>query len=170
LCEPPANPEGKAELTTAVITWEEPEIDGILLGYNIYRDENFETPLNGEELLAELTYSDEGLENGKYIYHVGAVYEHCDEALTEGIEVEIDVLNINEINNDVSIYPNPTSGTVTIVAANFARVEIYNTIGQLVETKTVKSFDVSTYHIGIYFFKIYDAHNNSVTKRVMVTK
>jgi hypothetical protein len=170
-CDAPTNFAGEANLYTAILTWEEPEnIDGVFLGYNIYRDENFETPLNGEELLAELTYSDEELENGRYIYHVAAVYEHCDEAMTEGVEVEIDVQSITELANNVSIYPNPTSGTVTIVAANFARVEIYNTVGQLVETKTVKSFDVSTYNTGVYFFKVYDANNNSVTKRVMVAK
>ena len=79
-------------------------------------------------------------------------------------------LQVETDDDDVSIYPNPTSGTVTIVAANFARVEIYNTIGQLVETKTVEKFDVSTYSVGVYFFKVYDTNNNSVTKRVMVAK
>jgi len=79
-------------------------------------------------------------------------------------------IGINELTNNVAIYPNPTNGTINIEAANFAKVEVYNTIGQLVETKTVPTFDVSSYNTGVYFFKVYDNDNNSVTKRVMVTK
>jgi hypothetical protein len=59
---------------------------------------------------------------------------------------------------------------ITIKANDFSRVEIYNTVGQLVETRTISKFDVSSYNTGIYFFKVYDNNNNSVTKRVMVTK
>ena len=77
---------------------------------------------------------------------------------------------INELTNSVAIYPNPANGTVTIDAKDFAKVEVYNTVGQLVETKTVNSVDVSNYNTGVYFFKVYDNNNNNVTKRVMVTK
>ena len=77
---------------------------------------------------------------------------------------------INELSNSVAIYPNPTSGTITITADNFSKVEIYNTVGQLIETKTVDTFDIASYNTGIYFFKVYDVYNNNVTKRVMVAK
>jgi len=79
---------------------------------------------------------------------------------------------INELSNSIAIFPNPTNGTIniTVANANFAKVEVYNTVGQLIETKTVNTFDVSSYNTGIYFFKVYDNDNNSVTKRVMVTK
>jgi hypothetical protein len=165
-CEAPTELEGTAEQHTAILTWAEPEnIDDELLGYNIYRDgEKINTTL-----ITELGYNDEDLENGEYIYQVSAKYENCEE-LTEGITVTIDATNINKLANDVTIYPNPTSGTITITAASFVKVEIYNTVGQLVETKNVKTFDVSTYNTGIYFFKVYDTNNNSVTKRVMVTR
>jgi len=79
---------------------------------------------------------------------------------------------IAELANSVAIYPNPTTGMITITADNFtfAKVEIYNTVGQLVDTKTVNKFDISSYSTGVYLFKVYDEYNNSVTKRVMVTK
>ena len=77
---------------------------------------------------------------------------------------------INELADHVAIYPNPTTGVITIEVADFLKVEIYNTIGQLIETKTVDTFDISSYNTGIYFFKVYNTNNNSVTKRVMVTK
>jgi len=79
-------------------------------------------------------------------------------------------VGIIELANDVSIYPNPVSEMVTIDVDNFLKVEVYNTVGQLIETQTVQRFDVSNYNTGIYFFKVFDANNNSVTKRVMVAK
>jgi len=81
-----------------------------------------------------------------------------------------DCVGINEHAINVAIFPNPSNSTVTIQVANFAKVEVYNTIGQLVETRTISTVDVSTYNVGIYFFKVYDTNNNNVTKRVMVTK
>lgn len=77
---------------------------------------------------------------------------------------------INELADPVAIYPNPATGMITIEVAGFSKVEIYNPIGQWIETKTVNTFDVSSYNTGIYFFKVFDSNNNSVTKRVMVAK
>ena len=166
-CEAPTNFVGTDNHDVAVLTWDEPEnIDGTLLGYNVYRDG---VRLNASPL-AELGYNDEGLEDGAYNYQVAAVYEHCNEARTEILGVIINILSINELNNTVTIYPNPTSGAITIESANFAKVEIYNTLGQLVETKTVNTFNVSNYSSGVYFFKVFDANNNSVVKRAMVIK
>ena len=166
-CEAPTNFVGTDNYDIAVLTWDVPEnIDGTLVGYNVYR--------NGVRLnaspLAELGYNDEGLEDGTYNYQVSAVYEHCNEARTEILGVIINILGINELNNTVTIYPNPTSGTISIESANFVKVEIYNTLGQLVETKNVNTFDVSHYSSGVYFFKVYDVNNNSVIKRAMVVK
>jgi hypothetical protein len=78
--------------------------------------------------------------------------------------------SINELANNVIIYPNPTTGKITVDVPGFAKVEIYNTVGQLVETKTVNTFDISSYNTGIYFFRIYDINNNTVTKRIMVAR
>ena len=77
---------------------------------------------------------------------------------------------VEELANSIAIFPNPSNSTVNIQATDFAKVEVYNTVGQLIETRTVNIVDVSTYNTGIYFFKVYDNNNNSVTKRVMVTK
>jgi len=77
---------------------------------------------------------------------------------------------ISELANSIAIFPNPANSTVTITATDFAKVEVYNTVGQLVETRTVNTVDVSSYNAGIYFFKVYDSNNNNVTKRIMVTK
>jgi hypothetical protein len=55
-------------------------------------------------------------------------------------------------------------------AANFSKVEIYNTVGQLLQVATTKIVDLSSYHSGVYFFKMFNATGNSVTKRVAVVR
>ena len=93
---------------------------------------------------------------------------------TESDEISVsasaDCVGISELANSVFIYPNPTSGMVTITAKDFAKVEVYNTIGQLIETTTDNVVDVSSCNTGIYFFKVYDVNGNSVTQRVMVAR
>jgi len=129
----------------------------------------------GYKVNGELVTTNEYVENGTFENgetYTWTIITVCDEYESEAVPVtgEADCVGINELANTVAIFPNPANGTITIKAANFAKVEVYNTVGQLVETKTVDSFDVSTYSVGVYFFKVYDANNNSVTKRVMVTK
>jgi hypothetical protein len=86
LCETPVNPNGVAELNTAIITWEEPDMDGTLINYNIYRDGE----KIGETLPNIRTYSDKDLAYGTYIYQVSASYGHCEESdKTESVSVKI---------------------------------------------------------------------------------
>ena len=156
-CDDATNIEVEITCELATITWA--PVDGAT-GYKV----------NGEAVEGT-TYTEEGeFEKGEtYTWTIVTV---CASGESEGVEVsgETDCVGINEMSNTVAIFPNPTSGMITIKATNFAKVEVYNTVGQLVETKTATTFDVSTYSTGVYFFKVYDANNNSVTKRVMVTK
>jgi hypothetical protein len=147
----------------ATLTWTAAE-DMTDATYNVYRD--------GEiiaEDIAATEYVDEDIESGvEYTWTVETV---CEDGEAEGVDVTGECpVGIKELANSVAIFPNPTNSTINIIAKDFVKVEIYNTVGQLVETKTVKTFDVSNYNTGVYFFKVYDAHNNSVTKRVMVTR
>jgi hypothetical protein len=134
-------------------------------GYEIRRD----NILLGTVTTPAFTESAE-FEHGKsYIWKIKTI---CNE--TESTEVSAsataDCTGINELANRIAIFPNPSNTSVTINAKEFSKVEIYNPIGQLIETVNVNSVDVSHYDSGIYFFKIYDIHNNSVTKRVMVAR
>jgi len=125
-----------------------------------------------EKIVTASPYTEESeFENGvTYTWTITTVCTTGKES--EGVIAETKAIcvGINELANNVSIYPNPVSGMVTIDVDNFLKVEIYNTVGQLIETQTVQKFDVSTYSTGVYFFKVFDANNNSVTKRVMVAK
>jgi hypothetical protein len=149
-----------ADCAKATITWI--AVTGAK-EYEVTRDGNTTT------VTAPSYTEDAEFEEGKtYEWEIVTV---CAENKSDAVKVTAECLSgINELSNSVAIYPNPSNSMVTITAANFAKVEIYNTVGQLVETKTVNTVDVSSYNTGIYFFKVYDGNNNSVTKRIMVTK
>ena len=129
------------------------------------------TGANGTETVTTATYTEEGtFEHG--VEYTWTIVTVCNDGESTGVEVKgiADCVGIHELANNVAIFPNPTTGNITITAKDFSKVEVYNTVGQLIETRTISKFDVSSYNTGIYFFKVYDNNNNSVTKRVMVTK
>ena len=165
-CNPATNlkvvfPESGA--CAATLTWTA-AVDMPDAEYNIYRGDTKIKTIKGTE------YVDNDIEASvEYTWTVKTV---CTNGEATGVNVKglCDRPAINELTNSVAIFPNPTSGMITIDAKDFAKVEVYNTVGQLVETRTINKFDVSSYNTGVYFFKVYDTNNNSVTKRVMVTK
>ena len=153
----------KAEVgCTATITWTAVED---AKEYKVTRGGNTVT-------VTEPTYTDEGtfVDGESYTWEIVTVCKDNGESAKVEVTGVANCNSINELTNSVAIFPNPTTGNITITAKDFSKVEVYNTVGQLVETRTITKFDVSSYNTGIYFFKVYDNNNNSVTKRVMVTK
>ena len=164
---PPCNPvtdlnvDIAADACIAVLTWTA-AADMPDATYNVYRD--------GTQIASDVTETEyeDYAEDG---FHTWTVKTICENGEATGVDVTgICGTGINELTNNVTIYPNPAANTVTIELKDFAKVEIYNTVGHLIETKTVNVVDLSSYNTGIYFFKVYDVYNNSVTKRVMVAR
>ena len=63
------------------------------------------------------------------------------------------VTNIpNNINNNLNVYPNPTTGIVYIETESL--VKIYNVQGILLKETFGKEVDLSTYSQGFYFLQI----------------
>lgn len=82
--------------------------------------------------------------------------------------------SVNEDSNiAVSVYPNPAQGVITIEASNLQRIEVYNFLGQLVESRQsegdVLECDLSGHEAGIYLIRMETA-SGIVTKRVVLTK
>ena len=67
-----------------------------------------------------------------------------------------------------NVYPNPTTGMVTVEGENIAAIAIYSTTGQLINVVTTTTVDMSVYGAGVYFLNIIDNANNSTVTRVVV--
>ena len=175
LCEKPTALLGVADTNNAVITWNEPEtIDGILTGYNIYRDNNKIETTSG----SVKEFVDKNLDKGTYIYQVSATYLHCAESeLTEGVSVEITTNVIRELQTTFSnIYPNPASGIVNIEGAELNFIEIYDVVGRKLTSnhQIISSsqhlINISHLQAGIYYIKLYMKENQIDIKRLVIVK
>ena len=67
-----------------------------------------------------------------------------------------------------NVYPNPTTGMVTVDGENIAAIAIYNATGQLINVVTTTTVDMSAFGTGVYFLDIIDSANNSTVTRVVV--
>ena len=67
-----------------------------------------------------------------------------------------------------SVYPNPTSGMVTVEGENISAIAIYSAAGQLINIVRDTTIDMSSYGAGVYFLSIIDNANNTTVQRVVV--
>jgi hypothetical protein len=83
---------------------------------------------------------------------------------------------VNESVNStaVSLYPNPNNGSFTIEAASTVVIEVRNTIGQVVMSKTVNTgrsnLEIENAVAGVYYMTAVDANGNRTTQRIVVAK
>ena len=52
------------------------------------------------------------------------------------------------------MYPNPTSGKLTIDAKNYEDVEVYDTSGRLIIKSALKTIDLEEQSKGLYLLKV----------------
>jgi putative ubiquitin-RnfH superfamily antitoxin RatB of RatAB toxin-antitoxin module len=154
-----------ATCSSATISWTAPAGTG--LKYKVV-DENGVTLVNDyTQTTYTYTATFENEKNYKW-----DIYTICTTGVSEKVTVSAvaDCTGAIELVNSITIYPNPSSTTVTINTKDFSKVEVYNTVGQLVEINNTGTVEVSSYNTGIYFFKVYTINNQSVIKRVVVSK
>jgi hypothetical protein len=72
--------------------------------------------------------------------------------------VSVGISESNLVATDYSIYPNPTTGEVSILSKNYTNnltINVYNAIGQLIQTKNnANSLNLSNELAGIYFIEL----------------
>lgn len=75
---------------------------------------------------------------------------------------------VNELEETLKIYPNPTSGILNIQGEDMKSIEVYNTIGQCVMTQEVNGNDIQlnteSLNNGIYFLRV-RANDGAVLNR-----
>ena len=129
------------------------------------------------------SYVDNDIQNVDQFYKVTAVNTipgdaTCESAFAmaaDGIHdyVYAQTLNVNEMDQKVSVYPNPTNGILNIKADGMKRIVVMNTLGQVVYDVTADTeailLDLSQYGAGMYMIRI-DMEFGTVIKKVSVTK
>ena len=101
-----------------------------------------------------------------YMDIVSANKEANQVAWYKGIE-ELSVIKNTLI--DFSVYPSPTTGLLNVNSeTTIIQIEIYNLLGQLVESNTNQNtIDISNVSQGVYFIKAKDEYGNIGTKKVV---
>ncbi len=149
----------------AHLSWDRAEYEFTLDRFEIYRsvddiDYELVKRIVNTPSIAHYECNDEVETPGLYYYRIIAFYQNecqSDYLLTK-VEV-IDYTSVNEENADnVSIYPNPTSGKVNIQADAMRQVSVVNMTGQVVLMQHVDNDDViidmSIFVNGMYLVNI----------------
>ncbi len=80
--------------------------------------------------------------------------------------------NNSFLSENISVYPNPTTGSLNIEAENASKVQVVSLLGQLVKEEELKienkKIDISTLQNGVYFLKVYD--NNKLIGTTKIIK
>ncbi len=111
---------------------------------------------------------------GDIIYNTADIFFDFNPAITTNtVSTEIvEALSVNEFNsNGFSVYPNPTSNTLTIVGKDFFEsITVYDINGRMLKTvglpdpKTEFQIDVEDLSNGIYFIEIQTGSAKSIQK------
>ena len=164
----------------ANLTWNMPE-EAVncweTTGFNIYREEETEKEF---ELIANVP-SVEGQEEYEYFdsihagyvsYIIKAVYEKDDEMLeSEGNIIELYITDVQEFDNNISVFPNPTNDILNIKAENIENIRIFNIFGQEILNAKVGNdsyiVNMSQFGKGVYMLKIETANGSAMRRVVM---
>ncbi len=104
-------------------------------------------------------------ESGEYLFE-GLTEAGCDSIVV--LQLTITQLGINIAESDnIPLYPNPTSGKLTIAANDIEKVEVFDQSGRIAATfKDTNEIDIHNLPTGAYTLRI-TLHNGSAVKRVI---
>ena len=104
-------------------------------------------------------------ESGEYLFE-GQTEAGCDSIIVLQLTITQVGINIAEGNN-ITLYPNPTSGKITIVADDVEKVEVFDQSGRIAATfKDTNEIDIHDLPTGAYTLRI-TLRNGSAVKRVI---
>lgn len=153
----------------AVLTWVAPAKTPNT--YNIYRDG---TLIASD--ITETTYTDNGFDPlAPHTWEIEYLCPDGGESAKESVSLVAcrDDENVDDRYFDqIVISPNPAIDVVNITGATLTKIEVYNTMGQLINSQieNVTTVNVSSYSNGIYFFKLYNADNESTIRKIVISK
>ena len=165
-CYPVTNLQGEHSFTPTshvTLTWEnEHHYDGVT--YDVY----FNDTLQGNT--AEMTYVVDIEDREAFTFGVVAVYPNCE---SEMVTIVVNVTGVDEIGQNIAIYPNPTSSNVTIEATGMRHITVVSSLGQVVYDADVEAdmlqLNLGQFKAGLYMVRI-NSEAGVIVKRVTVVK
>ena len=164
-------------VTELYLIWDAPEegSTGELLHFDVYRDNAvIATVQYDPNFIHEYDYIDTITIGAQAEYFIMAVYSDGCEAPSEILVGEGQPAGICEMDaENISVYPNPADNQLNIIALGLQCVNIYNVMGQLVESVGMNHenacvLSVEGYPAGIYTIQMVTA--NGVHNRNVVVK
>lgn len=140
-----------------------------LLGFQVYRDE---AALGSQLPADQIEYLDEGLASDTYTYYITAVYDEGESLTTDTLEATITV-GVKELQNMISIYPNPVREVLKIelLSNQSFDITLRDVTGRRVsnmEGNGKKAYiNVSNFDKGLYFVEIRSG-NETLIKKVII--
>ena len=168
------------------LKWVRPNPSEGLSGYYVYRKYGEDGEYERVKLLGQgaTSYTDNTTaEEGHYYYKLYAVYNDLDCISAPAywindhnqfyLHAYYSTDGVNELqNNEVAVFPNPTTSRFTIEAQGLNHVTVFNTMGQKVYEMScqAESVDIDlNVETGIYMVRVATA-NGEVTKRITVIR
>lgn len=100
-------------------------------------------------------------------------YKDCNSG-TELYKLEIDPFLAvdNELkNNDITVYPNPTIGNISIIGGDAYRICLFNLLGEQVRVFNEKNnFSISDLPTGLYILKLYNKNGEIIKTEKVIKK
>jgi hypothetical protein len=167
-----------------IMAWDEPEQPhDELIGYNIYRENDFYIFISGETSIYNVDSiygivsncgGDDFLlygNGGGFYAHVTAVYNpgEVESDYFETVYVGGAVVGTKDFNNQkVVLYPNPSKGIINIENKNLDKIVIYDLSGRIIrEMKPQPQIDLSNISKGVYIIKLISGTKTLVDKIIL---
>lgn len=178
-CPTPENFKGEyywdSQEFGAKLAWDRAEYEFTLDRFEIYRStdgENFKMVkrIVNTPSITHYECMDIVGEPGRYIYRIVAFYQN--ECESDPLDTEINVTSVDDHRlDDVALYPNPTTGKVTVASEHMRLIQIVNSLGQTVSQIATEhdnvTIDLAPFGKGVFMMLIH-TEKGIVTKNIIV--
>ena len=158
------------------ISWtKNPGVDSDVEAFKVFRSddgENFELigTVENEAHVYDYYFNDNMATTGWHAYYVNASYstEDCE---SQSETVVCEVTSVGETTMASELYPNPTTGMLTVKVEGLQQITIINRLGQtlrqIVTTTSETTIDLAPYGKGVYFI-LMQAENGVASQKIIV--
>ena len=161
ICNSVADLEVSVEPYGNLLSWTATEN---AVSYQIFRNAET-TPIAN---IPSTSYVDMNGQEG-YTYYIVTICHYGESDPSESVQAIPTGIDVNSIS--VELYPNPTDGKFMIECNEMTTVEIFNMVGQLVETietsADAMTIDASAWRPGVYNVRITTENSNTIVKQII---